>query len=68
MGSQLHVSTSQISGQVLNLYGLNIPVLVVDLVAISWGINDVQPQSDTIFRDDYEAKISLDKYRGLVIE
>jgi hypothetical protein len=31
----------------------NVPVFVVDLVAVPGGVNDVQPQLDTIFSNDY---------------
>jgi hypothetical protein len=38
---------------------VNVPVFVVDLVTVAWGINDVQPQPDTIFGYDYEGLVII---------
>ena len=49
MGSQLRqVSGTHKDGSV----DIDSPSVVVDLVTIAWGVNDVQPQTDTVFFDD----------------
>ena len=38
----------------IEAFGWHAPVLVVDLVAVSRSVNNVQTQSDTILGNDYE--------------
>ncbi len=39
----------------MNLKGL--PIFVVDLITISWGVNNVEPETDTIFGNDYGGNV-----------
>lgn len=50
MGSQL---TFMGQPRVITDSARYIPALVVDLVSIAWGVDNVQPQPDPILRDDY---------------
>ena len=34
---------------------MNVPVFVVDLVAVTGGVNDVEPQPHTVLDDDLKA-------------
>lgn len=47
------------SGTCLTIEYNNLPVLVVDLVPVSRRIDDVQPQLDTIFNNDYTTRNDL---------
>jgi hypothetical protein len=34
-----------------------LPALIVDLVAITWSVDDVQPEFDTVFHDHWRVRV-----------